>query len=543
MFACKNCGGNIIYDIKSGKLVCKHCQSSFDPENVTKENDSVDYDYFETTVFTCPQCGAAIMCEDNEASSFCTYCSSSTVLTSRISKEKKPSYIIPFTKTKAECIEEYKKITKKAIFAPSEFRKDSQLDKFKAIYMPYWCYEVTQDSNMFDVTGTERYDEQTGSMSSFYSINGMVRGKFTGICKDASYNFSDDLSERIAPFHIKEKKKFYPSYLSGFYADVSDVPSKVYEHEPIKIANDVAREVLQGEAARGEFSNVKVYLSNDQATEQFNTTVEAKKALFPVWFLSFKQNKKVAYVTVNGQTGKAASDLPVSIMKYLLAVLLATLVFFVPSAYLFFLFWERAPFVLMDLMLLLSAFVFVLYYFEIKRMQIIETDSEDAGKFYRKYGVVYIKNKEKHKSLKNFYNIYKSDIITVAMYIVIVGIYIWSFTSVFGISDYFSLITKMIFIVGNIVLALIGFIRSISLKNTSNFYGILVGVASLVITTLIMLLAYSYAYAVLAGGVFICIGCFMTVMDLIRYHNELSTRKPPYLKKRGGDVIADSYNM
>ncbi len=101
----------------------------------------------------------------------------------------------------------------------------------------------------------------------------------------------------------------------------------------------------------------------------------------------------------------------------------------------------------------------------------------------------------------------------------------------------------MIFIVGNIVLALIGFIRSISLKNTSNFYGILVGVASLVITTLIMLLAYSYAYAVLAGGVFICIGCFMTVMDLIRYHNELSTRKPPYLKKRGGDVIADSYNM
>ena len=54
MFACKNCGGNIIYDIKSQKLVCKKCSSSFAPESVTKENDSVDYDYFETTVFTCP---------------------------------------------------------------------------------------------------------------------------------------------------------------------------------------------------------------------------------------------------------------------------------------------------------------------------------------------------------------------------------------------------------------------------------------------------------------------------------------------------------
>ena len=105
MFACKNCGGNIRYDIKSKKLVCGICNSSFEPESIQKENDSVDYDYFETTVFTCPQCGAKIMCEDNEAASFCTYCSSSTVLTSRVTKEKKPDYIIPFKKTKKECIE------------------------------------------------------------------------------------------------------------------------------------------------------------------------------------------------------------------------------------------------------------------------------------------------------------------------------------------------------------------------------------------------------------------------------------------------------
>ena len=31
MFACKNCGGNVKFDIKSGQLTCEYCHSLFDP--------------------------------------------------------------------------------------------------------------------------------------------------------------------------------------------------------------------------------------------------------------------------------------------------------------------------------------------------------------------------------------------------------------------------------------------------------------------------------------------------------------------------------
>lgn len=31
MFACKNCGGNVKFDIKSGQLACEYCHSLFDP--------------------------------------------------------------------------------------------------------------------------------------------------------------------------------------------------------------------------------------------------------------------------------------------------------------------------------------------------------------------------------------------------------------------------------------------------------------------------------------------------------------------------------
>ncbi len=542
MFACKNCGGNIIYDIKAHKLVCKICKSSFAPESVTKENDSVDYDYFETTIFTCPQCGAKIMCEDNEASSFCTYCSSATVLTSRISKEKKPDYIIPFEKTKEECIQEFKKITKKAILAPSELKDDKILDKFKAIYVPYWHYDVTQQ-NRFSVSAAEIYSDGNSNYTTYVKAEGDIDSKFEGISRDASYNFSDDLCERIAPFFTSEKKKFYPSYLSGFYADVSDVPSEVYEHEALALANDVAREMVSEESKKDGYNNLKIYLSNDEATKQFDTKAVPRKALYPVWFMSFKQNKKVAYMTVNGQTGRAASDFPVSIRKFLIATLLLTLLFFLPSLGFMFLFYENASNIFLDITLIFSIAAFIIYYVQMKMMQIRDADSEDAGKFYKKYGVVYIKNKEKNESVKKLIKDYIFDLAVGLMYVLMVICFLWETLSILSVTGIMDVFFKIILTFGNLGLAVIGFIRGGRLKNSSKFYGILGGMLSLVFVLAAQFIAPSNKYLCIASGILLCLGCFLTIMDLIRYHNELSMRQPPHLKRRGGDEIADTVNM
>lgn len=37
MYTCKNCAGNLQYDIESGKLKCSHCKSLFDPYEVGEE--------------------------------------------------------------------------------------------------------------------------------------------------------------------------------------------------------------------------------------------------------------------------------------------------------------------------------------------------------------------------------------------------------------------------------------------------------------------------------------------------------------------------
>ena len=546
MFACKNCGGNIIYDIKSKSLVCNKCNSSYAPESVTKENDSVDYDYFETTVFTCPQCGAEIMCEDNEASSFCTYCASSTVLTSRISKEKKPDYIIPFEKTKEECIGEFKKITKKAIFAPSELKDPKVLDKFRAIYVPYWFYEVNQEG-IFRVSGAEIHKTADFVTSYYFDVNGYIKGEFEGICRDASYSFSDDLGERIAPFFTEGKKKFYPSYLSGFYADISDVDSIVYEHEAEELANDVAREVVSNASCKGEYKNMKIYLSNDEATKQFNTAVSAKRALFPIWFMSFKNEKKVAYMTVNGQTGKAASDFPISKRKFFIGVLLLTLLFFPLALLTVYLFPKRTAFATLDLALMLSCASYIIYYVQMKILQIKDSGSEDAGRFYQKTKVVYIKNKDKNELLKQYI---RQSIIDIVMGVFYVGMVLWEVPFILNITSRGKLFSvgamsgvfRIFLIVGNLILAVIGYIRAGKLKNSSNYYGALLGGILTISVLGIQLINAQSVILSLISSILLCAGAFLTIFDLVLYHNDLATRKPAHLKRRGGDAIAEDIN-
>ncbi len=63
---------------------------------------------------------------------------------------------------------------------------------------------------------------------------------------------------------------------------------------------------------------------------------EAASAMLPVWFLSYRNKDRVAYATVNGQTGKVAADIPVDRRKFLLgSFLLAIPVFLLLNLFLY----------------------------------------------------------------------------------------------------------------------------------------------------------------------------------------------------------------
>ena len=61
MARCPNCAGELLFDIKTQSLKCQQCDSVFNPYDKDKTVEGVVQEYYDTQVFTCPQCGAEIV--------------------------------------------------------------------------------------------------------------------------------------------------------------------------------------------------------------------------------------------------------------------------------------------------------------------------------------------------------------------------------------------------------------------------------------------------------------------------------------------------
>jgi len=53
MYGCPNCGSELLYDIKLGRLKCGSCRSSFDVDSIKREKDA-EQDLYEIQAFRCP---------------------------------------------------------------------------------------------------------------------------------------------------------------------------------------------------------------------------------------------------------------------------------------------------------------------------------------------------------------------------------------------------------------------------------------------------------------------------------------------------------
>lgn len=370
MFACPNCGGNLKFNISTQQLGCEHCQTQMDPYAFEdKEKDAIESQNFDVTIFTCPQCGGEILSTDTSAAEFCTFCGASTILYSRLSKEKRPDYIIPFQKTKEDCKNAYSAIMKKAIFAPDELKNPKYIDGFRGIYIPYWAFYMEQ-KGPFQLKGSKTRRRGDYIYTDHYALHGEIDAYYKGLSYDASSSFDDTISAKIAPFDVKGMKQFTPAFLSGFYADTADVEAETYQREAEAIAYNNSIDTVYG-----QFPGISIQAPD--STMDLNTkTKSIDRTMFPVWFMSYRNGNRVAYTTINGQTGKVVTDLPVDTKKYLKGSLLLAL----PIFLLLNLFFTISPNILLILSAIIAAVSMVFLRYELSQIKKKDSGRTDRGR-------------------------------------------------------------------------------------------------------------------------------------------------------------------
>lgn len=307
MAKCKCCGSDVRFDPATQLLKCDACGegtriSTQDALMAEKQ------EYADIKEYTCPKCGGTLYTTDSTVSTFCSFCGSSVVLECHDADYERPDGIIPFRVTQEEARAAYLAKIRKAIFAPSYLKDDKKVEKTRGIYMPY-------QSACYHGEGPAAIQSLHHRSSGNYDITETMRDTMTvdvtmDVAHDAMREFSDVISEGIAPFDFDDTKEYSPAYLSGFYADKPDMGKEIVQGDTEEEAKILCEDAVVRKAIKGNQLK-KVERMPRISCHSVNTV------LCPVWFISNKQsNGSVSYAAVNGQTGEVAAEIPIDKKKF-----------------------------------------------------------------------------------------------------------------------------------------------------------------------------------------------------------------------------------
>ena len=87
--------------------------------------------------YSCPSCGAELICDESTAATSCPYCGNPTVVPGQFSGQLKPDFIIPFKYSKEDAVKALKEHCAGKIFLPKSFTNENHIQKIQGIYVPF----------------------------------------------------------------------------------------------------------------------------------------------------------------------------------------------------------------------------------------------------------------------------------------------------------------------------------------------------------------------------------------------------------------------
>lgn len=550
MYSCPNCGSHMAFDPARQALYCSHCDTVIQPQNQVS-NDPADNSQttYQTHVFSCPHCGAEIMSTDDTAATFCSYCGSSVLLDGRLEEQDRPDYVIPFQLTKEDCEAAYRKLLRRAPFLPDEMKKDTQIQRFRGIYMPYWIYSFEKNGS-YSVSGHRSRRQGDYVYTKHYQLQSEMQAQCSGLSYDASSKFADNLSASIAPFDVDMCTPFTPEYLSGFYADRGDVHASVYRTDASELAGSYIADQVSKDRTYRRYNVSRSSMSGNFRPKRS----EAQLGMFPVWFLGCRSHdgEHISYAVVNGQTGKIAADLPIDMRKYLLGSLLLA----VPLFFLLNLFLTLTPTKALVAAILLALLSLLVSNHQLNRIYTRELLLDDKGlqsiPHPRSHTAETKSSRPKRKrsfSATSGLSSIGSTLLRVLVTVILmwISIPLLAILATSGIfRSGFSIMLLMLLWFALMFYLMIRMIkrpayserkRSVYAAPMSDKWKSLGKPLSAIVIALVILLWNPVSDLYYYIGASLSLGCVIwSFFDIIQEHNQLTMRKLPQLEQRGGDL-------
>lgn len=258
--------------------------------------------------YSCPSCGAELLCDATTAATSCPYCGNPTVVPGQFSGTLKPDFIIPFRLEKDQAVAALKKHCKGKPFLPKPFRNDQHIQELRGIYVPFWLFDgEAQGSASYHATRTHirRTASEEIIRTDHYRISRSGSIRFEKVPADASSKMPDDLMDSVEPYDYSALVPFSTAFLPGYLADKFDVTVEQSCERVDRRCGNTLEAALEN-TVRGYETCVRTGGSTGIRRGKVHY------ALMPVWILHTRWSGRDYLFAMNGQTGKLVGDLPMS---------------------------------------------------------------------------------------------------------------------------------------------------------------------------------------------------------------------------------------
>lgn len=343
-YKCPNCGADMAFDSQTGMLRCGSCgrkdnieqmaanipddadvKFEMDDDDIHAANSAYDNDYADPSAsdepsrhatfnenealeYHCNNCGAILITDSNTTATTCSFCGSGVVLGDRLSGSLAPAKVIPFTISKEQAQEAFKKWCRKGRLTPSDFMTADRIKNITGLYVPFWLYDINGRGEA-EATCTRVRTYTAGDWiyteTKWYHVYRKVDLNYNRIPCDASKKMDDGMMDKLEPYEYNNLKDFNLPYLAGYISEKYDFTDDQMLPRIKERVNSYVDSYLR--STINGYSTVTINRENINIRKK-----NADYTLMPVWMVCYDYRQAEHIFLMNGQTGKIVGKPPLS---------------------------------------------------------------------------------------------------------------------------------------------------------------------------------------------------------------------------------------
>ncbi|MFO0913514.1 MAG: hypothetical protein U0795_11195 [Pirellulales bacterium] len=293
-------------------LFCANCGKSTPDDRSQKQYGTVVL----THHFECRSCGASMSYDAQTQNLRCPYCGSQRLDPKQDAQVWAPEKVIPFRLNRDQALQSLRNWLSQGMWRPGDLARRAAVSQMTPVYVPYWLFSATTHTFWnADVPAPP------GARGQWQPASGEHRGDYAGLLVGASATLTAAETEQICPFDVSEGRPWTTEELEQVIVESGSVPRKFARPLARRGFEANEREAIVLESLGGSHRNLKANVRIENLVSE--------PILLPVWVMVYRYGKRSFRFLINGQTGKATGEAPLSPWKVTGAVLLVILIVFI----------------------------------------------------------------------------------------------------------------------------------------------------------------------------------------------------------------------